>query len=242
MTYAYDDDGLLMQAGSVTYTRDAANGLLTGATLGAANSAFTYNGFGELVSQTSTHGGSALYSATYTRDAGGRLASQTQTIGGTTTVDAYTYDLAGRLTSVTRNGVALAQYAYDANGNRTSVASAAGAATATYDAQDRILTFGARSYTHSAHGDVANWTEAGATTTLTYDTQGNLLQVELPEAMTVTYVVDGRNRRIRRLVNGVATQGFLYQGQLRPVAELDGSGVPWCHALSMVGAQLRLNI
>lgn len=95
---------------------------------------------------------------------------------------------------------------------------------ATYDAQDRILTFGARTYTHIAHGDVQSWTESGATTTLTYDVQGNLRAVTLPSSTVVEYVVDGRNRRIGRKVNGVVTHGWLYQGQLRPVAELDAAG------------------
>ena len=36
--------------------------------------------------------------------------------------------------------------------------------------------------------------------------------------------VDGANRRIGRRVNGALVQSFLYQGQLRPVAELDASG------------------
>jgi RHS repeat-associated protein len=39
-----------------------------------------------------------------------------------------------------------------------------------------------------------------------------------------TYVIDLQNRRIGKKVNGVLTQGFLYQDQLNPVAELDGSG------------------
>jgi RHS repeat-associated protein len=36
--------------------------------------------------------------------------------------------------------------------------------------------------------------------------------------------VDGENRRIGKKVNGVLVQGFLYQDQLEPVAELDGNG------------------
>lgn len=36
------------------------------------------------------------------------------------------------------------------------------------------------------------------------------------------YVIDGRNRRVGKQVNGALVQGFLYQGRLRPVAELDG--------------------
>ena len=43
-------------------------------------------------------------------------------------------------------------------------------------------------------------------------------------ATTVDYVVDGRNRRIGKKVNGTLTQGFIYRDQLNPVAELDGAG------------------
>jgi RHS repeat-associated protein len=46
----------------------------------------------------------------------------------------------------------------------------------------------------------------------------------LPNGTTIAYVLDGSNRRIGKRVNGVLTQGFLYSNQLRPAAELDGSG------------------
>jgi RHS repeat-associated protein len=36
--------------------------------------------------------------------------------------------------------------------------------------------------------------------------------------------VDGENRRIGKKINGVLVQGFLYEDQLEPVAELDGNG------------------
>ena len=36
--------------------------------------------------------------------------------------------------------------------------------------------------------------------------------------------MDGQNRRIGKKVNGILTQGFLYQNQLNPVAQLDGTG------------------
>jgi len=37
-------------------------------------------------------------------------------------------------------------------------------------------------------------------------------------------VIDGRNRRVGKKVNGALVQGFLYRNQLEPIAELDGSG------------------
>ena len=186
---------------------------------------FGYNGFGELTSHATTIAGSPVYSAVLTRDNGGRISQQSETLAGVPTQDAYGYDLAGRLQTVTRNGALAVTYGYDGNGNRTSVTTAGGTTSATYDAQDRIQTWGPRTYTHAPHGDVASWTDSTTTqmTALSYDVQGNLRQVTRP-GTTVTYTVDGRNRRIGTAVNGTPVQGFLWQGQLRPVAELDGNG------------------
>lgn len=41
---------------------------------------------------------------------------------------------------------------------------------------------------------------------------------------SIEYVVDGRNRRIGKKVNGALVQGFLYGNQLEPIAEFDGAG------------------
>jgi len=50
------------------------------------------------------------------------------------------------------------------------------------------------------------------------------MQVVLPDATQIDYVVDGANRRIGKEVNGALVQGFLYGDALNPVAELDGTG------------------
>ena len=47
VAYDYDADSLLTQAGSLTLTRNAQNGLLTGTTLGSVTDSCSYNGFGE---------------------------------------------------------------------------------------------------------------------------------------------------------------------------------------------------
>jgi YD repeat-containing protein len=62
------------------------------------------------------------------------------------------------------------------------------------------------------------------TTRYTYDVLGNLVTVALPTGDTISYVLDAANRRIGRRLNGTLTRGWLYQSQLAPVAELDGSG------------------
>ena len=76
----------------------------------------------------------------------------------------------------------------------------------------------------TANGELLTKTDANGTTTYNYDALGNLLSVTLPGGDVIEYVVDGRGRRVGKKVNGTLVQGFLYNGQLRVVAELDGSG------------------
>ena len=53
---------------------------------------------------------------------------------------------------------------------------------------------------------------------------GNLRHVTLPGGTNIDYLIDGQNRRIGKKRNNVLEQGFLYQDQLKPIAELDGNG------------------
>jgi RHS repeat-associated protein len=220
IAYGYDDDGLVTAAGALAITRDTGNGLPTGTTLGGVTTTAAYNAFAEPVAHTASIDGAQLANHTYTRDALGRITSRSESLAGATVTESYTYDQAGRLTSTTRNGVTTS-WTYDENGNRTHVN---GNPVATYDEQDRLLTYGSAGYAYTANGELAGKTEGGATTTYDYDALGNLRQVTLPGDVVIDYVIDGRNRRIGKKVNGSLAQGFLYQDQLNPVAELDGSG------------------
>ncbi len=38
---------------------------------------------------------------------------------------------------------------------------------------------------------------------------------------TIDYIIDGKNRRVGKKINGTLIQGFLYQDRLNPIAELD---------------------
>lgn len=126
---------------------------------------------------------------------------------------------------MTQDGTLLAHYDYDGNGNRLAVTRpGTGTVSGTYDAQDRLVTYGAVSYTYTANGDLLTSTSGGQTTSYSYDVFGNLTAVTLPSGTQIEYLIDGQNRRIGKKVNGVLTQGFLHSGQLRLVAELDGSG------------------
>ena len=220
IAYTYDADGLLTGSGAETLTRDPLNGLLTGTSLAGVTTSNGYNEFGELAGFAS----SAPFATSYTRDKLGRIVQKVETIEGVTTTTDYVYDLAGRLTGVSGNGVAVSVYGYDTNGNRINGFNQAGGILAYYDAQDRLTSWNGVNYTYTANGELASKVSTTGTTSYTYDVLGNLMSATLPNATTVDYIIDGRNRRIGKKVNGVLTQGFLYKDQLNPVAELDGAG------------------
>jgi YD repeat-containing protein len=157
--------------------------------------------------------GRELYDAAYTRDKLGRITVKVETIEGVTTT--YRYDLAGRLERVSEGGVEVARYQYDSNGNRTH---SNGVEVDSYDAQDRLITYENATYSYTANGELTQKTENGVDTRYTYDVLGNLMRVELPGDVTVEYVIDGKNRRVGKKVNGELVQGFLYKDQLNPVA------------------------
>jgi RHS repeat-associated protein len=225
ITFQYDADSLLTQAGALALTRHPQHGLLAGATLGNVTDGLIYNTFGELGSYQASYSGSPIFNTQYTRDALGRITQKVETIGGVTETYGYGYDSAGRLTDVTRSGTNVAHYEYDGNGNRLSVTRpGTGTVSGTYDAQDRLTAYGAVTYSYTANGDLLTATSGGQSTTYNYDVFGNLVSVGLPTGNQIEYVIDGQNRRIGKRVNGTLVQGFLYGSQLRPAAELDGSG------------------
>jgi RHS repeat-associated protein len=225
IAYTYDNDRLLSAAGNLTTTRNTQNGLLTGTTLGSVTTTQGYNLFGEVTSLVAKYGTATIYSETLTRDNAGRITSRVEAVqGGTAKTWGYTYDTSGRLETVTLNGAAHASYGYDANGNRTSQTEGGVVTSATHDAQDRLLTHGTASYTWGPRGDLQTKTVGTDVTGYTYDTAGNLTAVSLPNGTQVAYVIDAAYRRVGKRVNGSLVQGFLYDGQLRVVAELDGTG------------------
>ena len=226
VAFGYDNDGLLASSDGLSFTRDPTNGVITDSTLGSVTDHRTYDGFGQVATYEAKFGATSLYTVAYVRDALGRIETKTETIQGTTTVWVYSYDSAGRLWQVMKDGVLGATYLYDTNGNRTSVTMASGTQAATYDAQDRLLTYGNWSYTYTANGDLQTKTDTsnGQVTNYIYDAQGNLRHVGLPDGRAIDYVVDAENRRVAKKLNGTVVKKWIYRDQLKPVAEFDGSG------------------
>lgn len=228
INFAYDRDGLLARAGDLALTRDPVNGLLAGTNLNAVTDSFTYNAQAETLEYRVKVTGTDMYRTQYSRDALGRIVEKVETIQGVTDTYVYSYDFAGRLLGVLKNGVASTSYEYDLNSNRTSYIGPLGIITqaqVSVDEQDRMTKHGANTYTYSAHGALTTKVDGTDKTSYNYDELGNLTQVSLPDGTVIDYLIDGMNRRIGKKVNGALVRRWLWDDSLRLVAEFDGAGI-----------------
>ncbi len=241
-TYGYDDDGLVtsltLDSGSMTLTPDPTTGQLDGTTAGAVNDSYTYYPDGSIHHYTANGPSGVLYELDYTRDLLGRVTVKKETIAGTTHTYAYTYWPNGELWQVyidklnaTGDGpptdpslIPDVTYTYDANGNREAKTLADGTSTtATVNAQDQMTDYGQAHYTYDAKGSLQTKTDTSGTTTYNYDELGNLTHVGLPDGTSIDYIIDGRNRRIGKKINGTLAETYLWDGQLRLVHETQGT-------------------
>jgi len=218
---------------------------LSNVTVGNASEALGYDSFGALASQTAMQGTTNLLQMTYVggaaqRDNMGRIKTKVETWPDATNhTFNYTYDPLGRLTQVTDTQGATTttteSYTYDNDGNRLTEINTPASNPALYDAQDRLNAFWTGdghtwSFTYTDDGSLSTRVDntSGLSEQLTYDGLGNLTQVKLLNGTTITstidYIVDGKGRRIGKKVNGTLKKQWIYDGQLRIVAELTTNG------------------
>ncbi len=216
ISYAYDDDGLVTAAGPETITRDAGNGRVNATSVGVVSDTVTYDSAGAISDHATTVNGTPLVVFHYTRDAGGRITSVAES--SDTTV--FSYDTAGRLANVTHNGSVGAAYTYDTNSNRLSRTTASASDNATYDDQDRLLTYGDAAFTYTANGEIASRSSSAGTTSYGYDSLGRLVSVSLADGRHIEYTLDARGRRVVKKVDGTVVSKFLYENGLRPIAQM----------------------
>jgi len=226
-SYSFDADGLLVQAGSLVISRDSQTGFVVGSQAGVVEEERRYNAFGELVEQVFRVSGSPLLVVRYERDALGRVVAKEEEQQGQLTRWEYGYDGAGRLIlerKVLPDGSVLeTQWSYDANGNRIQEVKPSGETVlGSYDDQDRLLAYGDVTFIYTHNGELFSKCQGTACQQFTYDVFGNLRQVVLDNGQVIEYLVDGRNRRIGKKIDGALVQGWLYDDQLRILAELDG--------------------
>jgi len=224
ITNVYDDDQLFVESSvngeGFIYARDQQKGGLINRIMTSSGTVLTeyaYNEFGEI--ESANHSELML---SYERDKLGRIVSKSEIAQGQSVTTKYAYDLAGRLSQVEENGLLINSWQYDANGNRTHEN---GVLIGEYDSQDRLVSYAGTVYEYSANGELLSRTlPDGSLTTYDYDVFGNLLEVNSDDGRKIEYLVDAQQRRVGKRIDGNLVQGFLYQDQLNPIAELDSSG------------------
>lgn len=224
----YDGDGLLTNAGPISLNYNRTNGFLERIAEGAFTIAYQRNEFGEITNNVASQG-TELCRDDRSYDALGRITRKVETIAGTTVAWDYAYDTVGQLVEVKRDGTTVEAYSYDAVGNRIGMTNTLTGETLTasdyhYDADNKLLQAGIRTFTYDADGRVQTARLSGVATTFHYSTDGTLASVDLPDGRMITYLHDNRGRRIARAVNGVRTHAWLYGDGLMPLAEYDGNG------------------
>jgi RHS repeat-associated protein len=223
-SFGYDADNNITSVGGLSLSYDPNNGYLTSTSIGAVATSTGYDSYGVPSTDSATVNGTGSYAASYTRDTLNRLSQLNETIAAGTTNSAYTYDARGRLTDVSVGGVSTYHYDYDANGNRLSATTPSGSVSATYDGEDRLTRYGGTTYAYNATGQLTTATTGTAVTHYDYDELGHLLSVTKPDSTVISYLYDGRGRRIGKKINGTLVQGFIYGLTNQPLASTDGNG------------------
>lgn len=186
---------------------------------------------------------SSVFAYQLERDQAGRIIAKAESFRGKRQDKTYyTYDDLGRLTEV-RNDRDRIVYQYDSNGNHLRRIEGRKIIPARYDAQDRLTKYGDTDFVYNANGDLVAKYDYGRkeqdgsrperydeknkkkqVTQYFYDSLGSLRKVILPSGKVIEYLIDARNRRVGKKVNGKVVQLFMYQSQLQIAAELDGEG------------------
>jgi RHS repeat-associated protein len=232
--FEYDDDGLLVRTlvgtGGITLHRRTADGLLDSTKSGSVTSSVAYDALGQVKELHYSVAGTAFFHQQLNRDEMGRVTGVSETINGQTHTMFYRYNGSTQLDSVALDGARVANYEYDGgspgNGNRSKVTGplSTDIVSATYDAQDRLLSSGNAVFSYSANGDLRKWRRSGSDSTeFVYDVFGNLIRVN-NVGHQLDYLVDGLNRRIGYKLDGILQRVWLYQDERRPIAEVDRAG------------------
>ncbi len=199
--------------GTVSYAYDAA-GRRTGMVVaGQTPVSYAYDSADRLLTIAKD-----TLTATYAYDNANRRTTLTLPNG---VITQYSYDQASRLIGLTYGGPSGAlgalTYTYDVAGNRIAVGGSwartllpDSIATASYDAANRQLTFGAKTMTFDPNGNLVSLTEAGQTTTYTWNARDQLASLAGP-GMAGLFAYDGTGRRLQKTISGQATI-FQYDG------------------------------
>jgi len=185
-----------------TYTYDAAGQLQNHQNPNGTNTVYAYDVAGQVMGITHTSPVSGTFAFfRYAYDNVGNRLSEISSDG----TSSYTYDGLYRLIDVTYPNSEHVTYQYDPMGNRLAVTSTvSGAITYSYDAADRLLRAGSDTFGWDANGRQITRTYGTATAFYTFDPLDRLTQV-ITGANTVLFNYNGDGVRVKKMVNGLAT-------------------------------------
>jgi RHS repeat-associated protein len=212
--------------GTVTYTYDGANRRASMTVAGQTAVSYTFDNADRLTGVTR---GTAAVSIAY--DNADKRTSLTLPNG---IVVEYGYDDDSRLTGLTyklaTSTLGTLTYAYDANGQRTSVGGTyartglpAALTSATYDDANQIATFGGTTFSYDDNGNLTS----DSVRSYSWNARNQLASLTGP--VNGTFAYDGMGRRRAKTIGSTTTQ-FMYDG-LNPVQELS-SGTPTANLLT----------
>ncbi len=234
------NDGRLTGVGPMTVSTAGFLNRIDNTSIGTCTEYFQYdrseigleNQYGDMDGHIVRCSASTIFEEIISRDKLGRVTQVYESVHPQPTTyytRDYVYDQVGRLSEVKRNGIQQSLYTYGPNGNRLTKTTAQGTKTATYDSQDRLVTYGSLTFTYNAAGARATKTDTSvspnAVTQYFYNTFGNLTKVIMPDGTVITYVVDALGRRIAKRVNGVLENSWGYENG-RISVEIGPTGRP----------------
>ncbi|WP_413943308.1 RHS repeat domain-containing protein [Bdellovibrio sp. HCB-162] len=225
VNYSYDRDSRPTKIGrmSLTYNSD---GRLYGTTIGNIQDVRTYDQYGDLETYAAYLKSGAtsnlIFGYTLFRDPTGRIIRKTESTPDKTTSIEYSYDSSGNLEKVFSNGINIATYVYDLNGNRISGVEDGKAFVASYDDQDRVVTYGDSVYAHDASGSLRS-VQKGFFRPLeiAYDPNGHAKSVRLSSGQIIQYRLDSLGRRVEESLDGLSVMRNIYAGDGRIIAQYD---------------------
>lgn len=218
VSYTYDNDSRLSSvidwANRITkYSYDAVGNLLKLSLPNGVVTSYTYDADNRVIRVSNAESSGVISAFRYTLDA---IGNRTQVIvtgkNAETGTLKYSYDSMGRLLSATNPDGSIAQYTYDAAGNRVKLVQIAGKTTKTttytYDAADELLSTltGTNRITFSYKGNGnLNIRKQGTTTTkYVYDVANNLVSVTAGTTK-ITYSYNGDGFRVGKSVTSGTT-------------------------------------
>ncbi|AFY03088.1 RHS repeat domain-containing protein [Bdellovibrio bacteriovorus] len=218
---SYRLDGKIAQVGDLTITYDQSSGRPIGTSLHNIKETLSYDTYGNIHTyearlEIPNLPVKTLYSYALERDLAFRIVGKSETIQGVTTQYSYTYDSAGRLIEVKKNGRVTSTYIYDSNGNRTSGSHSGTPFTATFDDQDRMISYNGQLFKYTANGELSSAESAiGKISQFVHDSFGQLKAVHTSIGSNLKYSLDFYGRRIASHKDGKLVYERIYEGRHR---------------------------